>query len=505
MIAKSIVCRSAQQVYAGFLDVEQSAGGSATNLAIGQRESIVIGVCNQWRRIEKTHGRALPNRRRQEGRSSVFPNRFLETPFRRWQDIARLFYVCACPSSCDSIATKVHRRFDVGKVRKVNEAVRVKAGIASVVIGLACPSLGACAMTTSVPVADTPADLGTVVTVRASDNACDVSGAEAKAGLSTFVVTNDGTKVSEFYVYGPGDRVLGSLVNLSPGLQRKLSVQLNEPGRYQTECRPGVIGAGQRAAFTVTGDDVGVATNPFADAADGYKRYLGSQTAALVASTAAFVGAIKKGDVVGAEALYPTTHGYYERIKPAAVSFPDNLDSRIDGLEAGVQPGAGWTGFHRLEKDLWASGLQPDTDAVADRLLADVKALDADVEAPTWTIDLSRIAGTVRDLLEGVGAKMISGASEPYSHNDLWDFQSNIDGAQAAVASLRPILDQRNPDLGQQVDAQFSAVDQLLSTHRDGDGFVFYDKVAASERQVLASAVVALSGIVGRVQTSISG
>jgi iron uptake system component EfeO len=96
----------------------------------------------------------------------------------------------------------------------------------------------------------TPAE----ITVAASDTACELSGSRAGAGPITFVVTNNGTKVTEFYVYGEGDRVMGEAENISPGLQRNLVVQLTEPGTYQTACKPGMIGDGIRSDFTVTGD-----------------------------------------------------------------------------------------------------------------------------------------------------------------------------------------------------------------------------------------------------------
>ena len=91
--------------------------------------------------------------------------------------------------------------------------------------------------------------------VDASDTECELSGAEAGTGPNTFVITNNGTKVTEFYVYGEGERVMGEVENVSPGLERKLIVQLAEPGTYQTACKPGMVGDGLRADFTVTGDD----------------------------------------------------------------------------------------------------------------------------------------------------------------------------------------------------------------------------------------------------------
>ena len=42
---------------------------------------------------------------------------------------------------------------------------------------------------------------GAKVTVNATDTGCELSAAERGTGPTTFVVTNNGTKVTEFYVY----------------------------------------------------------------------------------------------------------------------------------------------------------------------------------------------------------------------------------------------------------------------------------------------------------------
>ena len=339
------------------------------------------------------------------------------------------------------------------------------------------------------------------ITVDASDTACALSATEAATGPSTFLITNNGSKATEFYVYGTGDRVLGEVENVSPGLQRKLIVNLTEPGTYRTACKPGMIGDGIRGDFLVTGAAVSVDTDgQFAQAAADYKRYVTSQTEALVPATEAFAAAIKAGDVARAKALFPTTRTYFERIEPVAESFPNDLDPRIDLREADVEAGQQWTGFHRLEKDLWVSGIQPDTAAIADQLVADVKELDAGVRAADWTIDPTQIAGGAQGLLDEVAATKITGEEDIFSHTDLWDFNANVEGSQTAVASVRPILDERDPELGKRVDQRFAAVDALLAKYRDGDGFVLYDTVTEPQRQELSHAIDALSKEVSQVQ-----
>ncbi|WP_273734716.1 iron uptake system protein EfeO [Mycolicibacterium septicum] len=339
------------------------------------------------------------------------------------------------------------------------------------------------------------------ITVDASDTECKLSGTTATTGPSTFVVTNNGNKVTEFYVYGEGERVMGEVENISPGLKRQLIVQLTQPGTYQTSCRPGMVGEGIRGNFEVTGDAVKIDTEgKFKEAADSYKRYVLSQTDALIPSTEAFVAAVKAKDVAKAKELYPTTRTYYERIEPVAESFPNDLDPRIDLREADLEPGQKWTGFHALEKQLWVTGLQPDADALADQLLADVKELEAGVKAQDWTIDSTQIAGGAQGLLDEIASSKISGEEDIFSHTDLWDFKANVEGSQTAVASVRPILDERNAELGKRVDQRFADVEKLLEKYREGDGFVSYDKVTEPQRQELSRAIDALSKEVSQVQ-----
>ena len=65
---------------------------------------------------------------------------------------------------------------------------------------------------------------------------------------------------------------------------------------------------------------------------------------------------------------------------------------------------------------------------------------------------------------------------------------------------MRPILDERNPDLGKRVDQRFQEVEALLLNYRDGDGFVSYDEVTEPQRQELSRAIDALSKEVSQVQ-----
>jgi iron uptake system component EfeO len=367
-------------------------------------------------------------------------------------------------------------------------AVISAAAVAALLAG--CGSSGGSA-------APAPADDGSIA-VSASDTACEVAKTEAPAGNITFNVTNKGTKVTEFYLYGVGDRIIGEVENIGPGITRKLQVEVADGGTYTTACKPGMVGDGIRAPFTVTGNaQRSTDTNAkLAEAVAGYKRYVNSQIdTGLVPETEEFVNLIKAGKIEDAKNQFPISRTYYERVEPVAESFGD-LDPKIDGRDDG-EPGVPFTGYHRLEKDLWVSGPQPDTNQVADQLLADVKDLQTRAQGVDFTP--VQMANGAKELLDEVATGKITGEEDRYSHTDLWDFNANIEGSQAAVAALRPVIDEKDKALGPQLDQRFADTEKLLEQYRVGDGFKLYTQLTDEDKKKMTEVVDALGEPVSKV------
>jgi iron uptake system component EfeO len=344
---------------------------------------------------------------------------------------------------------------------------------------------------------------GGPIKVSASDTACEVSANTATAGNVTFEITNKGTKVTEFYLYAEGDRIMGEVENIAPGLNRRLIVEVADAGKYQTACKPGMAGNGIRGDFTVTGG--GAKQNDTdaqkAQATKSYAEYVANNTAALQDETAKFADLVKAGKVDEAKAAYARTRVYYERIEPVAEKFGE-LDPAIDVREADLEPNQQFTGFHRLEKDLFKTGLQPDSAQIADKLVADVKDLVTKSKALELTaLDL---ANGAKGLLDEVATGKITGEEETFSHTDLWDFQANVDGSKGAITSLRPILQAKDPALVSTLDKEFANVQGLLDKQRAGDGFKLYTELSQDQVKELASAVDALSEPLSKVAEVVS-
>lgn len=375
-------------------------------------------------------------------------------------------------------------------------ALRSRAAAPLALAALAALGLAGCTDKADTSAAATGTAGGPIV-VNATDTACELSTSTAQAGTVTFDISNAGSKVNEFYVYAAGDRIVSEVENITPGIKRQLKVEITEPGTFTTACKPGMVGDGIRSEFTVTGTAVkGSADQKVAKAIADYRAFVAEQSDELLAGTEGFVTAVKAGDVAKAKTLYPTARLPWETIEPVAESFGD-LDPRIDGREDVIEEGMEFTGYHRLEKDLWVSGLQKDSASIADRLLADVKEIAT--KSKTVEPTALSIANGAKALLDEVATGKITGEEERYSHTDLWDFRGNLQGSQSALETLRPVITERDAALQKALDARFSELNKLLESHRVDGRFVSYETLGKDDIKALTVSLDALSEEVAKV------
>jgi len=343
---------------------------------------------------------------------------------------------------------------------------------------------------------------GTTIEVSSTADACELSATTAPSGNVVFEVTNDGSEATEFYLLKEdGVAIVGEVENIGPGITRNLVVTV-EPGTYVSACKPGQTGDGIRGDITITDSGTAVSVDSSSaaqleQAVERYAEYVRTEAAQLKEQTAAFAELYTSGDDDGARDLYPDARTHWERIEPVAESFGD-LDPKLDLREADLEAGATWTGWHRIEKDLWPpadGGYTAATDAerqeLADQLVADTDELVARVADLTY--QPAQLGNGAKELLDEIATGKVTGEEEIWSGTDLWDFQANIDGAHEAFESLEPVVAAKDPDLVTQIDDGFAGVQTLLDQHKVGDGFVSYGELSADEVKALADAVNALS------------
>ncbi|TXK19597.1 iron uptake system protein EfeO [Homoserinibacter sp. GY 40078] len=371
---------------------------------------------------------------------------------------------------------------------------------------------------------------GATLAVDIADDSCEVSAATAPAGAVTFELTNSGTDLNEFEILAEDQlRIVGEKENITPGQTVNYVAQL-EPGTYYTACKFQLVGAPVGLAeFTVTGEAVEVDADRqelIDQAAANYVAYIRSQTGELLPQVQALVDAYVAGDDDTARSLFAAARVSYERIEPTAEAFGD-LDPKIDYREVdAVAEGLDWTGFHRIEKDLWvpaddalnsdgtsawldwAPSTAAERAAYGEGLVADVQELYDLVSDPEFSVSLADISNGAIGLLDEVATGKISGEEDWWSHTDLTDFAANVQGAEVAFGNVKAIASETadGTALVSEIEARFASLEEVLATYGSiEDGFTPYDQVSDAQRKELSDAVNALAEPLSQLTGTVLG
>ena len=345
------------------------------------------------------------------------------------------------------------------------------------------------------------------VTITAADG-CTVDRTDFAAGAITFAITNkDATGVSEVELLS-GERIIGEKENVAAGLGGRFAVRV-DAGSYQLYC-PGA--AKERTAITVTGTAAAVEGSLGAllrRATAGYKRYVDTQLGYFLTATKKLDVALHGADLRAAQRAYIAARPFYEKVEPVAESFvtgAQNLDADIDARANDVPPSR-WSGYHRIEKGLFADRKLTGFTRWGDKLVRDVTTLVG--KARTLRYTAPDLANGAQGLLDEIAATKITGEEERYSHIDLLDMADNVEGAEQAFAQLQPALRRIDAALARTVAARFAALDKAVATYRttsNPSGFQLYPRLDDADRRTLAAAVKAvaepMSRVAGKVATA---
>ncbi len=211
------------------------------------------------------------------------------------------------------------------------------------------------------------------ITVTLTDDSCQLSSTSFPSGVVTFTITNSGSSPNELEILTEDKlQIISEQENIGPGTTTKLTTSLKE-GTCYAACKPNMVGElkGVTELKITKGADVDVSADEAKAreaAITNYTAYVRDQAGQLLTATQSFVTAYTSGDTATAQSLYPLARQYYERIEPTAESFGIKeagdldaaLDTRVQNLAAGAGKAVtdkeiidGWTGWHRIEADLW--------------------------------------------------------------------------------------------------------------------------------------------------------
>jgi len=236
------------------------------------------------------------------------------------------------------------------------------------------------------------------------------------------------------------------------------------------------------------------------EAVAGYRSYLEGEVDELVSDAKRFTDAVRAGDIDEAKVQYPRSRVSWERIEPAASLVEEldgKLDSRVDDFTGPDDPA--WTGWHRIEYDLWEQEeITDETEALADQLDADLATLQAEV--PELPIPAAVVAVGASELIEEASVGKLTGEEDRYSKTDLWSIAANVEGSLEAFELLEPALAEAGADaLVADIEAQFDRAGELLEAYEEGDGYQPFDAVTDEDLDRMKATLAPLSELLSQV------
>jgi high-affinity iron transporter len=197
----------------------------------------------------------------------------------------------------------------------------------------------------------------------------------------------------------------------------------------------------------------------------------------LQSQMATLRGAVDAGNLAGAESAWLTAHLTWVDIgqDDAAYGAFGQLGRAIDGTAAGLQLGTAsprFTGFHKLELDLWT-----DHDLVAARAdAARLRSLIATAAGerlsrllPTSVLGLDDLTVRCHEILEDALRDSLSGDDDYGSGTSLASVRADVSATRTMLNLLAPLITPRAAQLVGRARRQLVAlIAAIAATRRDG-------------------------------------
>ncbi|MFI2607477.1 iron uptake transporter permease EfeU [Kitasatospora sp. NPDC018619] len=334
---------------------------------------------------------------------------------------------------------------------------------------------------------------GGSATVAVSEQECGKGFAVPRPGRQVFRMHNTGDKVAEVYLVDPGSgAVYGEIEGLAPGTTRALTATVGS-GDYAWRCVPTGGRAVTSATVHVSGGAEAKAVKPVAEddlkaPLDSYRQYVEQGLAELVAQTRTLQADVRSGNLAAAKADWLPAHLRYASLGAAYGTFAD-LDGKIDGRPDGLaekERDPGFTGFLRLEYGLWHGQSAAELTPVADALARNVEQLAHDF--PGQEFAPGDLPLRAHEILENTLQFELTGDTDMGSGTNLATAQANLAGTQELLTLLRPLLDERDPQVLVRADAGMKRVGDLLAAAHRPEGWTPLAELPADARRQLDGA-----------------
>ncbi|HTU85142.1 MAG TPA: EfeM/EfeO family lipoprotein [Solirubrobacteraceae bacterium] len=350
--------------------------------------------------------------------------------------------------------------------------------------GLAALTIGGCgggsANTTSGSSASKPPS---VVRVSYDGATCAPEWSALKPGGYEFVLQDRGNDVIGMTLLNASDGTpVSPTTPVTPGERASIQAHLDAGGSYEWRCQTASQAPATSVAIQIPGS--GTAASMYAPAAVSivqlyqplavYTQYVSATLAKLRGQLATLQTRLDAGDVAGAQSAWVTAHVSWLALgqDDGAYGAFGNLGNQIDGTadgDVGTTSSPSFTGFHRVELDLWrrhdVAAARTDAATLA-KLVSSIDQQTLSQDLPDTTVALDSWVLRCHEILEDALRDTLSGDDDYGSHTGLASIEADVTATREMLHVLTRLIAPRAPGLVQTATAQLAAIDETIGPPR---------------------------------------
>jgi iron uptake system EfeUOB component EfeO/EfeM len=255
-----------------------------------------------------------------------------------------------------------------------------------------------------------------------------------------------------------------------------------------------------------------VAPSAFAGPVAAYRHYAEHWAAKLAADLPALRAALAGGGRSASERAWGVAYSDYLHLGAVYGLLPGTIDQRIDGMPntlpgngSSGDPGASFSGLHRIEYGLWTGASPRSLGRWASQLQRDVVSLRRAL--PTVEISPLDYATRAHEILEDAQRDLLSGTDVPWSGDGVLGTAAGLAATQEVIGTLTPLLQGRDNTLGEVQSwlPQLQAVLNRLRAAHHGT-YPSLGQLSTAQREQLNGAMTgtlgALADVPGTLETA---
>jgi high-affinity iron transporter len=228
-----------------------------------------------------------------------------------------------------------------------------------------------------------------------------------------------------------------------------------------------------------------------------YRHYVAVRLITLQAQVATLVSDLKDGNTVAAEAEWLTAHMTWLEIGQGDGAYGafGQLGREIDGTAAGLELGIaspGFTGFHRVEFDLWTEhnlAAAAHDGVTLQRLVGKLAGRKLVQELPGTVLGLTNWTLRCHEILEDALRDSLSGEDDYGSGTGLASVIADVAATREVLGLLAPVLDGSAPHLVGRARRKLTGVVRAADAGRVNGHWVAITAVTVGQRERVDGAI----------------